>query len=151
MYFLQYSKFAFERPQVRTWGRQTCFFPRAPTNLATALLASGLRRPPPSSRGCFRSECWGWVNCSTTREPYHCTHPSTSNTRLDSLQAPFCKSSVWPYWESNAARQLWWRVPNQLYHWTGWLRKSLSLENCFSNWLCFSACLVFFPWACCSS
>ena len=25
-YFVQYSTFAFERPQVRTWGRQTCFF-----------------------------------------------------------------------------------------------------------------------------
>ena len=28
--FLQYSKFASERRQFRTWGRQTCFFPRAP-------------------------------------------------------------------------------------------------------------------------
>ena len=26
-YFLQYSTFAPERPQVRTWGRQTCFCP----------------------------------------------------------------------------------------------------------------------------
>ena len=29
-YFLQYSTFASERPQVRTWGRQTFFLPRAP-------------------------------------------------------------------------------------------------------------------------
>ena len=34
-YFLQYSAFASERPQVRTWGRQTCFLPRAPSNLVT--------------------------------------------------------------------------------------------------------------------
>ena len=27
MYILQHSKFASERSQVRTWGRQTCFFP----------------------------------------------------------------------------------------------------------------------------
>jgi len=39
-YFLQYSTFASERPQVRTWGRQTCFLPRAPPNLVTSLLAS---------------------------------------------------------------------------------------------------------------
>jgi len=26
-YFLQYSTFASERPQVRTWGPQTCFLP----------------------------------------------------------------------------------------------------------------------------
>jgi len=25
-YFLKYSTFASKRPQVRTWGRQTCFF-----------------------------------------------------------------------------------------------------------------------------
>jgi len=34
---LQYSKFASERSQVRTWGRQTCFLPRAPFNLITPL------------------------------------------------------------------------------------------------------------------
>jgi len=37
-YFLQHSIFASERPQVRTWGRQTCFLPRAPSNLVTPLL-----------------------------------------------------------------------------------------------------------------
>jgi len=37
MYILQYSKFASERSQVRTWGRQTCFWPRAPSNLGTPL------------------------------------------------------------------------------------------------------------------
>jgi len=29
-YILQYSTFASKRPQVQTWGRQTCFLPRAP-------------------------------------------------------------------------------------------------------------------------
>jgi len=32
-YSLQYSKFASERAQVRTWGRQTCFLPLAPSNI----------------------------------------------------------------------------------------------------------------------
>jgi len=36
-HFSQYSTFASERPQVRTWGRQTCFLPRAPSNLVTSL------------------------------------------------------------------------------------------------------------------
>ena len=35
---LQCSIFTSERPQVRTWGgRQTCFLPRAPSNLVTPL------------------------------------------------------------------------------------------------------------------
>jgi len=34
---LQCSTFAFERPQVRTRGRQTCFLPRAPSNFVTPL------------------------------------------------------------------------------------------------------------------
>jgi len=34
-YSLQYSTFASERLQVRTWWRQTCFLPRAPSNLVT--------------------------------------------------------------------------------------------------------------------
>ena len=34
-YFLQYSVFASERRQIRTWGRQTRFLPRAPSNLVT--------------------------------------------------------------------------------------------------------------------
>jgi len=37
-YVLQYSKFPSEGSQVRTWGRQTCFLPRAPSNLITPLL-----------------------------------------------------------------------------------------------------------------
>jgi len=32
--FLQCSTFASERPQVPTWGRQSCFLPQAPTNQA---------------------------------------------------------------------------------------------------------------------
>ena len=38
--FLHNSKFPFERGQVRTWGRQTCFLPRAPSNLVTPLVVS---------------------------------------------------------------------------------------------------------------
>ena len=34
-FFLQYSTFASERPQVRKWGRQTYFLPRVPFNLVT--------------------------------------------------------------------------------------------------------------------
>jgi len=34
---LQCSTFASERPHVRTWGRQTCFLPRTPSNLVTPL------------------------------------------------------------------------------------------------------------------
>jgi len=37
-YFLQYNTFAPERPQVRTWGRQTCFLARAPSNLGAPCL-----------------------------------------------------------------------------------------------------------------
>jgi len=32
-----HSRFASDRPQVGTWGRQTCFLPRAPSNLVTSL------------------------------------------------------------------------------------------------------------------
>jgi len=32
-YCLRYKTCAFGRPQVRTWGRQTCILPRAPSNL----------------------------------------------------------------------------------------------------------------------
>jgi len=38
-YFFQYSVFGSERSQVRTRGRQTCFLPRAPSNLVTSLHA----------------------------------------------------------------------------------------------------------------
>jgi len=36
-YFFQFSKFTSNRAQVRTWGRQTCFLPRALSNLVTPL------------------------------------------------------------------------------------------------------------------
>jgi len=36
-YFLQYSTFAPEKTEIRKWGRQTCFLPRAPSNLGTPL------------------------------------------------------------------------------------------------------------------
>jgi len=45
MYFLQYSIFASERPQVRTWGRKICFLPRAPSNLVTSLDTWVMPRP----------------------------------------------------------------------------------------------------------
>ena len=38
--FLQYNTFASERRRVRTQGGQTCFLPRAPSNLVTPLLYS---------------------------------------------------------------------------------------------------------------
>jgi len=37
-YFLQHSTFTSERLQVRTWECQTCFLPRAPSNLVTPLV-----------------------------------------------------------------------------------------------------------------
>jgi len=37
MYFIQCSTIASEGPQVRTWGRQSCFLPRAPFNLVMPL------------------------------------------------------------------------------------------------------------------
>ena len=36
-HFFQNSTFASERLQVRTWGRQTCFLPQAPSNVVTPL------------------------------------------------------------------------------------------------------------------
>ena len=41
-YFLQFSTFASERHQVRTQGRLTCCFPRAPSSLITPLGMTGL-------------------------------------------------------------------------------------------------------------
>jgi len=38
--FLQYSTFAFEKAQVRTWGRQTCFLHRALSNLVTPMVGA---------------------------------------------------------------------------------------------------------------
>jgi len=43
-HLLQYTTFVSERPQVRTWGRQTCFLPRAATNLVTPLLRPGPKK-----------------------------------------------------------------------------------------------------------
>jgi len=37
-YYLQYRTFASVRLPVRTWGHQSCFLPRAPSNLVTPLL-----------------------------------------------------------------------------------------------------------------
>ena len=39
---LQYSKFAFERPQVGTRGCQTCFLPQVPCNLIVPLLRTAI-------------------------------------------------------------------------------------------------------------
>jgi len=41
-YFLQNSTFASKKHQVRTWGHQTCFLPRAPSKLVTPL--NGMRK-----------------------------------------------------------------------------------------------------------
>jgi len=37
-FFLQYSTFASKRSQFQTWGLQTCFLSRAPSNLVTPLV-----------------------------------------------------------------------------------------------------------------
>jgi len=41
-HFLQYTTFTSKISQVRTWGRQTCFLPRAPSNLVTPLTLTRL-------------------------------------------------------------------------------------------------------------
>jgi len=43
-YLLQYRIYASERYQVRTWGRQTCFLPRATSNLVTPLKSASILR-----------------------------------------------------------------------------------------------------------
>jgi len=43
-HFLQYRMYASERYQVRTWGRQTCFLPRATSNLVTPLKSAPILR-----------------------------------------------------------------------------------------------------------
>jgi len=60
-HFLQYSKFASERPQVRKWGRQTCFLP-----LSTPVFFNGV--PPKQTEitreatavlhGCSNIDTW---------------------------------------------------------------------------------------------
>ena len=67
-YLLQYSTFASGRPQVRKWGRQTCFLPRAPSNLVSPL--SIWRLVPsrnPSTHFCckttMQTNC-GLTNCT---------------------------------------------------------------------------------------
>jgi len=37
IFCVRHWQFASERPQIRTWGRQTCFFPRALFSLVTPL------------------------------------------------------------------------------------------------------------------
>ena len=49
MYFLQHSKFPSERPQARTWGRQTCFLSRSPSDLVTKGVHKGGWGQPPLS------------------------------------------------------------------------------------------------------
>jgi len=55
LYLLQCSTFASERHQVRTWGRQTCFLPQAPSNLVTPLLPTLLQWQPFAS---ILPWCW---------------------------------------------------------------------------------------------
>jgi len=43
---------------------------------------------------------------STAREHFPCTRSLTLSTRLDRLQVPFVKSSVWPDWKSNPVYKL---------------------------------------------
>jgi len=57
--FLQYGKFASERVQIRTWGRQTCFLPRAPSNLVTPLHTSGSGCSDPAWN-VVRPRSWWW-------------------------------------------------------------------------------------------
>jgi len=45
-YLFQYRTFASERHQVQTWGRQTCFLSRAPSNVATPLRVVDLTTNP---------------------------------------------------------------------------------------------------------
>jgi len=61
-YFLQYSECASERSQVRTWGRQTCFLPRAPSNLATTLCTAIFLRNKRASHlvSSLPWACWLW-------------------------------------------------------------------------------------------
>jgi len=58
-HFLQYSTFGSGRSQFRTWGRQTCFLLRAPSNLVTPLLlydSARLKREPFTSVNAQRLE-----------------------------------------------------------------------------------------------
>jgi len=41
-YFIQHRTFASERPRFQKWGRQTCFLPRASSNLVTSLIIGHL-------------------------------------------------------------------------------------------------------------
>ena len=53
-----------------------------------------------------------WQHCAWI---ISCTHPSAPSTRLDRLQVPLFKFSVWPDRESKPAYRLWWRVFNQVH------------------------------------
>ena len=59
-HILQYSAFASERPQVRTWGRQTCFLPRAPSNLVTSLVQQShtSKTPATVNTKCTFEDLW---------------------------------------------------------------------------------------------
>jgi len=64
-HFLQYSTFASERPQVRTWGRQTCLLPRAPSNLVTPLgqvTASPIRSVTQNCTNFWITDKFKWTN-----------------------------------------------------------------------------------------
>ena len=56
-YFPQYTAFASERPQVRTWGRQTCFLPRTPSNLVAPLDTTLLHLPEKAHAKCIENRC----------------------------------------------------------------------------------------------
>jgi len=77
-YLLQYSALASDRPQVRTWGRQACFLPRAPSKLVTPM--STHHCPTPTQNDCDLTPSTGTQ--SSQQEHSYLTaskrHPSTS-------------------------------------------------------------------------
>jgi len=68
-FFLQYSTFASERPQVRTWGCRICFLPWEPSNLVTILYAWFLCICLKTASWLFWKKVWlflgktGWQPC----------------------------------------------------------------------------------------
>jgi len=66
-YFLQYSIFAFERPQVWKWGRQTCFLPGRHLTSLRSWSGEGVRtgaKLPPSmcvKKPWFQDKQWGFL------------------------------------------------------------------------------------------
>jgi len=77
---LQYSALASDRPQVRTWGRQTCFLPRALSKLVTPVNARHC--PTPTLNGCDLTPSTGTQ--SSEQENSYLTpskrHTSTSSS-----------------------------------------------------------------------